>query len=91
MPGCAADLSLPPAHRGLYRGVDRFNRYRLLEVNGDLPPIELEQAHHRQASGFAGAESSTRRVSGLAGGDSLGRRQELVRMTSRWVARVIAT
>jgi putative transposase len=29
-----------------------FNRHRLLEVDGDLPPIELEQAHYRQASGL---------------------------------------
>jgi putative transposase len=29
--------------------VDWFNRHRLLEVNGDLPPVELEQAHYRQA------------------------------------------
>ena len=30
--------------------VDRFNRHRLLEVNGDLPPIELEHAHYRQTT-----------------------------------------
>ena len=30
--------------------VDWFNRRRLLEINGDLPPIELEQAHYRQTS-----------------------------------------
>ena len=29
--------------------VDWFNHHRLLEVNGDLPPVELEQAHYRQA------------------------------------------
>jgi len=28
--------------------VDWFNDHRLLEVNGDLPPVQLEQAHHRQ-------------------------------------------
>jgi putative transposase len=28
--------------------VDWFNRHRLLEVNGDIPPIDLEQAHYRQ-------------------------------------------
>jgi putative transposase len=28
--------------------IDWFNRHRLLETNGDLPPIELEQAHYRQ-------------------------------------------
>jgi putative transposase len=28
--------------------VDWFNNHRLLEVNGDLPPVELEQAHYRQ-------------------------------------------
>ncbi len=32
--------------------VDWFNHHRLLEVNGDLPPIELEQAHYRQATGL---------------------------------------
>lgn len=32
--------------------VDWFNHHRLLEVNGDLPPIELEQAHYRQAAGL---------------------------------------
>jgi putative transposase len=35
--------------------VDWFNRHRLLEVNGDLPPIELEQAHYRQAPGLTEA------------------------------------
>jgi len=30
--------------------VDWFNRHRLLEVNGDLPPIELEHAHYRQTT-----------------------------------------
>jgi putative transposase len=25
-----------------------FNHHRLLEINGDLPPIELEQAHYRR-------------------------------------------
>jgi putative transposase len=30
--------------------VDWFNRHRLLEVNGDLPPIELEQAYYRQTT-----------------------------------------
>ena len=33
--------------------VDWFNRHRLLEVNGDLPPVELEQAHYRQHTGLA--------------------------------------
>ncbi len=28
--------------------VDWFNRHRLLETNGDLPPLELEQAYYRQ-------------------------------------------
>jgi putative transposase len=32
--------------------VDWFNHHRLLEVNGDLPPVELEQAHYRQATGL---------------------------------------
>jgi putative transposase len=32
--------------------VDWFNQHRLLEVNGDLPPIELEQAHYRQTTGL---------------------------------------
>jgi putative transposase len=30
--------------------IDWFNRHRLLEVNGDLPPIELEHAHYRQTT-----------------------------------------
>jgi putative transposase len=30
--------------------VDWFNQHRLLEVNGDLPPIELEHAHYRQTT-----------------------------------------
>jgi putative transposase len=30
--------------------VDWFNRHRLLEVNGNLPPIELEQTHEGQAT-----------------------------------------
>jgi putative transposase len=30
--------------------VDWFNRHRLLETNGDLPPIELEQAHYRHTT-----------------------------------------
>jgi len=32
--------------------VDWFNRHRLLEVNGDIPPIELEQAYCRQTTGL---------------------------------------
>jgi putative transposase len=32
-----------------------FNHHRLPEVNGDLPPIELEQAHYRQAPGLTEA------------------------------------
>ena len=32
--------------------VDWFNRHRLLEVNGDLPPIELEHAHDRHTTGL---------------------------------------
>ena len=35
--------------------IDRFNRHRLLEVNGDLPPIELEQAHYRHTTGLTEA------------------------------------
>lgn len=35
--------------------VDWFNHHRLLEVNGDLPPVELEQAHYRQHSHLAEA------------------------------------
>jgi putative transposase len=30
--------------------VDWFNHHRLLEVNGDLPPIELEHAHYRHTT-----------------------------------------
>jgi putative transposase len=33
----------------IYVAFDWFNHHRLLEVNGDLPPVELEQAHYRQA------------------------------------------
>ena len=29
-----------------------FNRHRLLEADGDLPPIELEQTHHHEAFGL---------------------------------------
>ncbi len=35
--------------------VDWFNRHRLLEINGDLPPIELEQAHYRHTDGLTEA------------------------------------
>lgn len=35
--------------------VDWFNHHRLLEVNGDLPPIELEAAYYRQTNGLAEA------------------------------------
>jgi putative transposase len=35
--------------------VDWFNRHRLLEVNGDPPPVELEQAHYRHATGLTEA------------------------------------
>ena len=35
--------------------VDWFNHQRLLEVNGDLPPVELEQAHYRQHPDLAEA------------------------------------
>ena len=28
--------------------VDWFNHHRLLQTNGDLPPVELEQAYYRQ-------------------------------------------
>jgi len=28
--------------------VDWFNHHRLLEINGDIPSIELEQAYYRQ-------------------------------------------
>jgi putative transposase len=35
--------------------VDWFNHHRLLEVNGDLPPVELEQAHYRQHTDLAEA------------------------------------
>ncbi len=30
--------------------VDWCNRHRLLEINGDLPPIELEHAHYRHTN-----------------------------------------
>jgi len=32
--------------------IDWFNHHRLLEVNGDLPPMELEQAHYRHTTGL---------------------------------------
>jgi putative transposase len=32
--------------------IDWFNHHRLLEVNGDLPPIQLEHAHYRQTTGL---------------------------------------
>lgn len=35
--------------------VDWFNHHRLLQVNGDLPPVELEQAHYRQHADLAEA------------------------------------
>jgi putative transposase len=35
--------------------VDWFNHHRLLEVDGDLPPVELEQAHYRQHTDLAEA------------------------------------
>ena len=47
--------------------VDWFNHRRLLEVNGDLPPVELEQAYYRQHTGLTEAGLSTNRVSGHAG------------------------
>ena len=49
--------------------VDWFNHHRLLEVNGDLPPIELEQAHYRHTAGrrfdSCRAHRSLPQVSGL--------------------------
>jgi len=30
------------------RYVDWFNNQRLYEKNGDIPPVELEQAYYRQ-------------------------------------------
>ena len=47
--------------------VDWFNQHRLLEVNGDLPPIELEHAHYRQTTHLTEAGYPTNRVSGKAG------------------------
>jgi putative transposase len=32
-----------------------FNHERLMEINGDLPPVELEQAHYRHNAGLAEA------------------------------------
>jgi putative transposase len=32
-----------------------FNHHRLLEVNGDIPPTELEQAYYRQHTDLAEA------------------------------------
>jgi putative transposase len=50
--------------RGPWRGVEQvevetlhyvhwFNTKRLLEINGDLPPVELEQAYYRHNTGLA--------------------------------------
>jgi hypothetical protein len=39
-----------------------FNERRLLEVDGDLPPIDVEQAHYRQTTGFAECGWSTNPV-----------------------------
>ncbi len=39
------------------RYIDWFNNTRLYEENGDIPPVELEQAYYRQhnrASGIPG-------------------------------------
>jgi putative transposase len=52
--------------RGPWRTVDHveaatlgwvhwFNHHRLLEVNGDLPPVHLEQAHDRHTTGLTEA------------------------------------
>jgi len=41
--------------RATLHWVDWFNHHRLLEVNGDLPPVEFEQAHYRQASSLTEA------------------------------------
>lgn len=35
--------------------IDWFNRHRLLEVNGDFPPIGLEHAHYRHTTGLTEA------------------------------------
>jgi putative transposase len=37
------------------RWVQWFNHQRLLEANGDIPPVELEQAHYRQITDLAEA------------------------------------
>jgi hypothetical protein len=47
--------------------VDWFNQHRLLEVNGDLPPIELEHAHYRQPPISPRPDSQLIEVSGKAG------------------------
>lgn len=37
--------------------VDWFNHHRLLEITGDIPPIELGQTYYRQATGLDEAGS----------------------------------
>lgn len=46
--------------------VDWFNR-RLFESRGDIPPVELEQAHYRQHAALAETGHSTLQVPGHAG------------------------
>ena len=43
---CAADERKAQFMNPNY--VQTFNRHRLLETNGDLPPLELERAYYRQ-------------------------------------------
>jgi putative transposase len=39
--------------------VDWFNHRRLFQACGDIPPAELENAHHRQQAALAEAGHST--------------------------------
>ncbi|MGD0933935.1 MAG: hypothetical protein ABR922_05105 [Streptosporangiaceae bacterium] len=47
--------------------VDWFNRRRLHEACGDIPPAEPEAAYCRQNAALAGAGQTTNRVSELTG------------------------
>jgi transposase InsO family protein len=52
-PGRANDLNRPwktadQVEIATLHYVDWFNNQRLYEENGDLPPVELEQAYYRQ-------------------------------------------
>lgn len=56
----AADLDI--SEQGIYIYNDR-----LLEINGELPPTELEQAYYRHNSASPRPDDTEHRVSGHAG------------------------